>query len=65
MQPPDHSPAAIAKHPAPVREMYFTGTDYAAACMRTHDKRIAFDSFKVTGKMKNSIGKIWNKQGKI
>ena len=64
MKPPDHSPAAIAKHPAPVREMYFSAEDYAAACQRTHDKRIAFDSFKKTGKINPQVQKR-NKQGNI
>lgn len=38
-----HSQAAIARHPAPVREHYFTSRDYAAACKRIHDKRIKHD----------------------
>ena len=63
MKPPDHSPAAIAKHPAPVREMYHCGADYAAACQRTHDKRTAFDSFKKHGKINPQVHKR-NKQGK-
>lgn len=38
-----HSLAAIAKHPAPDRKYYFTGSDYAAACMRVHEKRLDYD----------------------
>jgi len=63
MQPPDHSPDAIAKHPAPVRETYFTGADYASACKRTHDKRIAFDSFKKHGKINSQVHKRNKKSG--
>ncbi len=44
MKPPEHSLQAIRKYPAPRREMYFTGEDYAAACKRTHDRRVAFDA---------------------
>lgn len=39
----NHSPAAVARYPAPVREIYFTPADYAAACQRTHDRRVKFD----------------------
>ena len=38
-----HSPSAIARFPAPVREFYFTPADYAAACMRVHEKRLLHD----------------------
>lgn len=40
---PKHSPSAIAKYPAPVRDRYFTARDYAAACLRIHDKRVRHD----------------------
>lgn len=43
MNPPVHSHQAIARFPAPVRENYFTARDYAAACMRIHEKRVQHD----------------------
>lgn len=49
-----NSPAATTKYPAPVRERYFTPTDYAAACMRVHGKRADFDKknhYKPIGQM--------------
>lgn len=39
----NHSSAAVARYPAPVREIYFTPEDYAAACKRTHEGRVKFD----------------------
>ena len=44
--PFSHSSVATMKFPAPVREMYFTAQDYALACMRVHERRLAFDGTK-------------------
>lgn len=52
MKPHEHSPAAIAKYPAPRREMYFIAVDYAAACMRVHNKRAEFDKLNPQPKRK-------------
>jgi len=43
MPAPQHSAESIEKYPAPIREKYFTGQDYAMACLRTHDKRVKYD----------------------
>ena len=43
MLPPNHSAESIRRYPAPERENYFNGQDYAMACMRTYNKRIKFD----------------------
>lgn len=40
---PEYSPAAVARFPAPERQFYFCGRDYAAACMRIHEKRVQHD----------------------
>ena len=44
--PIHHSWGATIKFPAPAREMYFTARDYALACMRVHERRLAFDGTK-------------------
>lgn len=44
--PPAHSEQVVRTYPAPRREMYFNGADYAAACKRCHDKRVAFDTLR-------------------
>lgn len=41
---PKHSAAATKAHPAPRREDFTSGKDYAIACMRVCDERIAFDT---------------------
>jgi len=46
LKPPEFTPAAIAAHPAPDRARYFCGADYAAACMRTHDRRMKYDRLR-------------------
>lgn len=40
---PEYSPASVARFPAPERQFYFCGRDYAAACLRTHEKRVQCD----------------------
>lgn len=40
---PEHSERATATYPAPEREKYFTGPDYAAACRRVFENRLKFD----------------------
>ena len=45
-----HSPQAIMKYPAPIRNTYFTANDYAEACKRCHDKRIKHDHGKIKPK---------------
>lgn len=50
---PNHSKAAIAAYPAPVREDFATGKEYAEACKRVCDSRIEFDTphpLKLNGK---------------
>lgn len=47
-----HSSAAVARYPAPRREIYFTPEDYAAACKRTHDRRVKFDKQIPAGRRK-------------
>lgn len=43
MKPPKHSPAATKANPAPTREDFATGKDYAIACMNCHEARVEFD----------------------
>lgn len=43
MKPPKHSKEAIKAHPAPVREEFKTGKEYAEACKLVHEARIEFD----------------------
>lgn len=50
MKTPEHSLAAMEKFPAPDRKYYFTGKDYAMACMRVHEKRIKYDKLCAQGK---------------
>lgn len=39
-----HSAAACDAHPAPIRERFATGADYAAACKATFDAREGYDN---------------------
>lgn len=47
---PKHSKAAIAAHPAPVREDFTTGKEYAEACKAVCDARIEFDKPRSVGR---------------
>ena len=52
MPAPEHSLRSIETYPAPVREKYFTGHDYAMACLRTHNKRVKLDALNRKSKTK-------------
>lgn len=52
--PPDHSKEAIQAHPAPDRDDYPTGKDYAAACKLVNEARILFDK-KLTPKQQRFV----------
>lgn len=45
---PKHSKGAEKAHPAPDRETYHDGKDYAEACRLVNEARIAFDAPKLT-----------------
>lgn len=47
---PKHSAAATKAHPAPRREDFTSGKDYAIACMLVCDERIAFDTPNPVGR---------------
>ena len=50
MKPPKHSKAAINAHPAPDRDKFADGAEYAEACRLVSEARIAFDKPKPVGR---------------
>lgn len=60
MKPPKHSPASIKSHPAPKREDFASGKDYAIACMNCHEARVEFDK-PVPAHPLMLDGKDWNR----